>query len=364
MPKLHYPTPDEVRWDKPLDERVWFQVNQRLLIYLANTDTGRDLLCIDKLPYPVVSMRKNVVKFYLGQWDGKDHWLSDFRVGAKWGNVIRYRWGEVKKALDRINLVEIMGWPSIKPLPGVSRLRPSVLRTNFYPDPHPESTSVDGDVGRLSVDEAFNTIKAGAGTAADDAGGGNAVPRLKASTTSSQYAHMVHLITLFDTSAIGGDTKESGTFSFVVSSSVVDNFDTALALVTSNPTSQTALQNSDYLTLGTTRQVDTDADYTTITANNATYNDMTLNSTGLGNVTTGGVTEFGCVTNHFIDGAPTWASDTDTYLSSFVFADTSGTDKDPKLAVVHAMPSDQIFAGTQSLGERQPMLSPPEMRAY
>ena len=120
MPKLYYPTPDELQGAKPLweggwgydDNRgSWFHSYQELLVRLANTDYGRDLLCIDKYPYPVISMRKNMVQFDMSRDLGPGYILSDVRIGAKWGNVIRYRWLAVKKALDQMNLEILLALP-------------------------------------------------------------------------------------------------------------------------------------------------------------------------------------------------------------------------------------------------------------
>ena len=47
MSKLYYPTPDELQGARPLNEQLWFPQMQPLLLPLANTNEGRDLLCLD-----------------------------------------------------------------------------------------------------------------------------------------------------------------------------------------------------------------------------------------------------------------------------------------------------------------------------
>ena len=44
MAKFYYPTPDELQGAQPLDELVWFEQYHPLLVSLANTNEGRDLL--------------------------------------------------------------------------------------------------------------------------------------------------------------------------------------------------------------------------------------------------------------------------------------------------------------------------------
>lgn len=59
---------------------------------MVNTDFGRDLLCIPK-EYPrIFRIEKNCVHSLVEDNGVLATCIADFRVGAKWGNVIRYRW--------------------------------------------------------------------------------------------------------------------------------------------------------------------------------------------------------------------------------------------------------------------------------
>ena len=122
MSKLYYPTPDELvlgnsnRLADPITEARWFRRHQNLLVLLANTHEGRELLCIDSwkdMPLPIIGISTNEVRFDASRELGPRTYISDFRVGANWGNVIRWRWQAVKKALDRLNLQHLLSLPQL-----------------------------------------------------------------------------------------------------------------------------------------------------------------------------------------------------------------------------------------------------------
>ena len=355
MSKLYYPTADELRGDQPLYEQHWFMRYQHLLVGLANTNEGRDLLCIDpwrKVPYPVVAVKYNCVKFYLGRYRGRDWWRSDFRVGAKWGNVIRYRWRAIQKVLDKENLRQLLAWPPVR-LPN-GRLVPVLAggtHTTYFPQPDPETTTVDGVLQRniANPGAAWATLRAGAGT--------NAFPSIvtaepflqQAATTTDQYTILARGIFLFDTSDIPDtDTKDSATLSLF--GTALDNGLTSamvLNLVSSNPFSNTDLTitpNDDYATarFGTTKFVTggkTHASWST-----TAYNDFTLNADGLTNISLTGISKFGSRSDHDIDnvapGGPFTANQQDH--AQCRFADQTGTAEDPKLVVTHTAPTNFI----------------------
>ena len=344
LPKFYYPPPDELQGAKPLweggwghhDNRgSWFDKYQELLVDLANTDYGRDLLCIDKLPYPVTSMLKNVVVFDIGR-DALGSCIGDFRVGCKWGNVIRYRWLEVKKALDQMNMRRLLSLPRHLILPDGRKIPVSrgAASLTEYPDAHPESDTVDGFYGREVVVETFATIRGGAGAAARDAGATSLLGRILGAGTTDRWAQLHHGVFGFDTSIIGTDTADSGTFS-VYGQSVVDNLDQGMGLMLATLASHTAVAASDWANRDTTAQSDTSIDMGSFST--SAYNDYALNSTGLGNVATGGVTEYTTSVSADIGSGtePTWGSGTNAEVVGY-FAEQSGTSNDPKLVIEYS----------------------------
>ena len=130
MAKLYYPTPDELRGARPLNEQLWFPRFQSTLLRLANTNEGRDLLCLDswqKRPYPITALEKNRARYSVGKTDNGHTYVSDVRVGAKWGNIIRYRWQEIAKAMDRIDMIEMLKvWPRMTLMPD-GRYAPAIM---------------------------------------------------------------------------------------------------------------------------------------------------------------------------------------------------------------------------------------------
>ena len=145
---------------------------------------------------------------------------------------------------------------------------------------------------------------------------------------------MHHGVFGFDTSIIGTDTADSGTFS-VYGQSVVDNLDQGMGLMLATLASHTAVAASDWANRDTTAQSDTSIDMGSFST--SAYNDYALNSTGLGNVATGGVTEYTTAVSADIGSGtePTWGSGTNAEVVGY-FAEQSGTSNDPKLVIEYS----------------------------
>jgi len=343
MPKLYYPTPDELQGDMPLNELLWFERHQYTLLRLVNTNEGRDLLCLDNHPYPIVMLRKNVAKYYLGRWGGRYHFLSDFRIGAKWGNVIRFRWRKVQKALDRMLLEELL---ALRPLmlPDGRVLRPIAGATTLtaYPDAHVESSTVDGDYQVSPAESAFRAMRDSDGTGYNDNATADACPLLSSNSISNRWDLLRAGCYLFDTSSIGADTKDSAIISFVGEGTTVDNFSQSVCISLSNLASPTAVAPSDFENRsgGVTGSAHTQQSDTRIAFSAwavGSRNDFTLNSTGLGNVSTSGISSFGTEVLADMDYTlnPSWSSNAYGYTAMY-FADQSGTGSDPRLIVEHS----------------------------
>jgi hypothetical protein len=195
----------------------------------------------------------------------------------------------------------------------------------FYPDANPESTTFDGWVRAYSNN--FNTART--------TSTGNDTNDYDASTVNHQFSYgsgnyyIVRTFFLFDTSSIpDGDTITSATFSWYFNSDTDGGNanDTNLALVSSDPASNTAIATGDYDATGSTSFGTMDA-WTT----NGQYNDITLNASGLANISKTGISKFAIVNaNDLSATAPNGLNQKRCYM-----ADNTGTDKDPKLVVTY-----------------------------
>ena len=204
-----------------------------------------------------------------------------------------------------------------------------------YPDAGTGATTCDSIPVRESVDEAYSTIRSGAGTGIYssstelDCG-------LWGSTTSSQYRNFWRAGYGFDTSSIGaGSTIDSATLSIVLFSPIQTGLGSLdYGVVAFTPATNNNHVAADYGNFGTTRWA-ADIATASLTADGSTYNAWTFNATGLAGISKTGVTNTGHRFKDDIDnttGQITWASNVRSHLAIYS-ADNAGTTKDPKLVV-------------------------------
>ncbi len=215
----------------------------------------------------------------------------------------------------------------------------------YYPDAHPETTSVDGLVYQ-SLNTNWATIHDAVGSDAsiDNTATtifGKIEARNAAGGNWNQLARSIHL---FDTSALPDtDTITSATVSYYGSSKDNDFSGNSFTfnVYSSNPASNTTLVPADYSTLGSS------AYSTAISYANwstTAYNNFALNSTGLASISKTGVTKLGGREAAY-DGAnvaPTWEQGK---IAEVLFhtADETGTTQDPKLVVEHSAPITSLL---------------------
>ena len=321
-------------------EKAFFHWKQPLLLRMAATRSGRELLGITDMGEPPVLILPNMVR-----WRQSEHtFLSEFRTHPKYTKIILHRrkeyagleqslekstlensWREHRRAAARLGLAFVGGGAV----------------TTVYPDPHTETATFDGFVSRISVDETIGTIRGGAGTFSRDTDTATDANKIKASTTTDQFSDLYRTLILWDASSIDdGDTVDSAIIStFIIS---LDNglsgeasSNSAFVAVASTPASNTAVEDADYGQLGST-SFGTSPNQGDMTAE--TYEDITLNSSGLSNISLTGISKFGLLNgwdfNNTVTGL-TWGSGNSMSISIY-FADETGTTKDPKLAVTHS----------------------------
>ena len=218
-----------------------------------------------------------------------------------------------------------------------------------YPDPDPETTTVDGVVGYRNTspptyDDAHDDT--GSGVDAADSSGTNLAGHIGVGVARQNSGGRWVIdrgFLLFDSSSIGSDSIDDATVSLYDDNIFISNGDTGsnntYYIVTSTPASNTTLAVTDYQNSGDSIDNPTinsnEITGSTIAGNRSAYQDFTLNATGEGNVSTSGVSKFGFRHGDDEGTSPGWTVDTrNSWLASS--ADTTGTTKDPKLVVNHS----------------------------
>ena len=330
-----------------LEDRHWFRAEQPTLLHLLNGENARDvrqLLHVDlniPLSIPIVGMAKQQVTARIG-----DHqWVSDFRVGQKWGNVLRNPdiLAEYKKLAAH---EEQKAWRWKRYLAWRRNLYVPVGggQDTFFPDPDSEGTPSTFD-GRVRYSDGngqtWATMRGQATGTQSNQDGTSIHVSIRADNiiNGNDWESFWRGIILFDTGGtINGNSVDSATQGFVVFQ-ITDNYSGGISLVTSSPASDTAIADGDFDQVGTTLQA-TDILWSAMTVDNSTYNDFTLNATGRGNIaTTSGspITRFGYRELHdAADNEPTAVVNTDSETTSLHSADRSGTGTDVRLIVTHS----------------------------
>lgn len=336
MTKLYYPSPDELQGTKPQHSKLWYSNNQSVLVALLNTQEGRDFFCWKQTPYPIVAVGPNRLVEDLSKDAGPGVWRTTFRTAPKYSNRIRSDWFYFRNMFNRISLEEIMAWPL---LGGGPRLAAAArfATTTFHPNPHDESTSVDGRVRYLDVaGQDWGIIRGQAtGTAAapSDATVGIVI---RADGNANKWDLFDRVITLFDTSSIADDNVSSATYSMKRVSLSADNFTDSLSMVATTPANNDDLVTGDFDAFVGDPGTKQASDITVASTSDGVYADWAVNPTGLTNIITTGISKFGCRSTADNDDQEPSENPGEATDIAFSMADTSGTSSDPKLAVVHA----------------------------
>ncbi len=206
----------------------------------------------------------------------------------------------------------------------------------FYPDADPETTSVDGYVGRHSVNEIFTTIRNGTGAGFNDASTTIAA-QLNASTTSNQYDALWRGILTFNTSSIVSSASIINSQLSLYGSGKNNGLGNPdLYIADASPISNTALQANDFSNISRISFGSVTYASWSITS----YNDITENSSGISNINKTGITKRSIQLSWDLLNNTTglsWVSGLQAYIYAFS-AEETGTSKDPKLVVTYGVP--------------------------
>jgi len=202
--------------------------------------------------------------------------------------------------------------------------------STFFPDPNPETTSVDGSVRRDndgSWANARNTAAALTVTA-------NSVSTNCNNSTSAGNYTVRRNIFLFDTSSMpDADIINSADFSLWVDA-IMDTDSAGLALTQSDPNQNVGLIVGDYDEVSDTLNNPTEGaprrSYASMSTNQ--YEPFVLDATGLGWIDKAGITKFGTRGTLDVDDITPIGNGNSAQVFN---ADQPGTNNDPKLVVIH-----------------------------
>ncbi len=211
----------------------------------------------------------------------------------------------------------------------------------FFPDPDPETTTVDGLVTGIGLSWADARDGVGELRVNDFDPFGSGGARIAGSSTQDQHG-IQRLITGFDTSSLGSDSIVSA--EYTVNAAVVeDDYGQAegyVNVVQPAPASNTALAGTDFNTFTglpgpMTKGSDDDKDLTFMPTGPNTW---VLNGTGLTWINGNGITWLGLAEGHDIEDVQITLIDNTENGIQVTLAESPGTADDPKLTVIHRPP--------------------------
>ncbi len=225
----------------------------------------------------------------------------------------------------------------------------------FYPDANPETSSVDGHAGRVVTNEAWATLKAGAGTHSNDSGAYLYSNRIVTSSTTNEFSQAWRSIALFDTSGLPDSASITDAILSLYGEYKQDGLNCTpdINIYSSNPASNTAVAAADFTSLGTT-EFSTTINYADW--NTAGYNDFALNASGIAAISKTGVSKFCARCAKYDVGAltPNWVA-SQTSQTRACSAE-QGAGYKPKLVVTYttgeAKTSDDTGSGVEFLSSR------------
>ncbi|MFA6963897.1 MAG: BspA family leucine-rich repeat surface protein [Patescibacteria group bacterium] len=259
-----------------------------------------------------------------------------FDVNASTGEVVKDETGQDKVVAVEAKKIEgsldsSFVWQETAPKSDM-KIDTDVI---YYPNTHTEVTSVDGYTYSSRSNWDWASIRSGGYSAADDGTSGDMAAI--AAGNNAAWAYVSRSAFLFDTSSIPNTaTISAANFSVYGAYKMGDpsGWNSSLGLYSSNPSSNTSLQASDYDTFGTTAFASA-IPYASY--NDMGYNDFAMNASGLAAISTSGVTKLGLrITADAADSQPTINADYDSVYFYGYFAENDGTALDPKLTVTYS----------------------------
>ncbi len=223
----------------------------------------------------------------------------------------------------------------------------------YTPDPHPETSSVDGMVRRVPASaEDWATIRAGVGTFARSNQDSPTLYRegceVDSSTTTNKFTYLHRCVYLFD--AAVDPVPAAGSIATAILSlygSVKDNTfpsaSPAVNVYAVDPASNVELEAGDFVDFGVTPYCDTPIGYSAWSTTGR--NNFGLNAAGLAAVSKDGLTKLGVRESVYDVGGVTFPwSGGKLWRQSAYCAEKGGTNPDyrPRLKVAYTVPDHPV----------------------
>lgn len=208
-----------------------------------------------------------------------------------------------------------------------------------YPDPHPETDTVDGRLAQWeSAGDSWANLCQAAGNQFSSDNATNSACLIEAHATTDLWATCSRGIWLFDTSALTAAAIIDSAVLSIYGENKVDTEGWAptLNIYSTNPNSNNDLIAADFATYGTIPFSDTAMTYAAFTV--GAYNNFTLNTAGLAAIVKTGISKFGGRSNYDItETTPAWAAGEPLCQFGIYSADRTGTNQDPRLVVDYSL---------------------------
>lgn len=370
---------DALLLDKPADERASIK-GREIAKLRAVPRTKRDRYDIE-----IVSTKsiEGGVEVYARAWDSRGQIgfgpdgsvdIERFRiynppilVPDPSGDIVRVREAEPERGIERqefryredlqealLQVIEhnLSVMKNVHDSSNIEQGKKGRTTSTFYPDPHAESTSVDGYASRNEC-YTFSHIRGTSGNESNDAAFSDWVVRLS-SCGSSNFQLITRSIFGFYTAPIGSDTVSSATFSVRGLTSTTDFFSQSVVVDSVTKSTATSIGTSDY-NIGNWDGAEQASNRVAFSSwSTSGYNNFTLNATGTANIVGTTTSWYGLRSSADFDNqAPSWDSNKDSRIMGY-FADQSGTTNDPKLVVEHTNSAPAAPTALQTEGQTNP----------
>lgn len=210
----------------------------------------------------------------------------------------------------------------------------------FYPDAHPESTSCDGNVYRLTpAGESWANIHDSTGTNVDDSST-SAQAKIQCAG-SSLWTELRRVILLFDTSALPGNAVIDSAVLSINVQTKSENISQSLVITSANPASNTGLVTADY-EISKFGNIDLSSRLAVSSISTSAYNDLTLNAAGRAAINKNGITKLALRMSSDVDDSAPTTSSGQTFVTIYT-AEGFGS-VDPKLTIEYHESTDCFMA--------------------